>query len=144
MNFLTEHGITQYEQLENKVAETIATQDKLLATIKSIERWSSDLVLLIKHTANYRELKPLYDRYKKSNDKEKFLRGQEGKIILFEASAKSLKQMGVERLPNIAELKKELATVQATKEALYTDYLKIKSEAKEMDTLPIYIKSDSI
>lgn len=135
MNFLTEHGITQYEQLEDKAAETLAAQDKLLSAIKSTEQRISDLGLLIKHTANYRELKPLYDRYKKSNDKEKFLRGQEDKIILFEAAIKSLKQMGVERLPSIAELKKELIVANATKETLYTDYLKIKSEAKELNTV---------
>lgn len=135
MNFLTEHGITRYEQLEDKANETLAAQDKLLSAIKTTEQRISDLGLLIKHTTNYRELKPLYERYKKSNDKEKFLRGQEGKIILFEAAAKSLKQIGVEKLPNISELKKELAAAQATKEALYTDYLKIKSEAKELDTV---------
>lgn len=48
----------------------------------------------MKHAGTYRQLKPLYDRYRKSNDKEKFLRGHEGEIILFEAAARELKRLG--------------------------------------------------
>ena len=50
-----------------------------------------DLALLIKHTTTYKEPKPLYSEYKKSRDKEKYLRGHEREIILFEASARALK-----------------------------------------------------
>ena len=35
------------------------------------------MVLLVKNITTYKELKPLYDGYKKSRDKEKFLRGHE-------------------------------------------------------------------
>ena len=69
------------------------------------------LNLLIKHTSTYREYKPVYDRYRKSADKEKFLRGQESKIILFESAAKALKQMGVQKLPDTAALKQEMTAL---------------------------------
>lgn len=39
------------------------------------------MVLLVKNITTYKELKPLYDGYKKSRDKEKFLRGHESDII---------------------------------------------------------------
>ena len=54
-----------------------------------------ELALLIKHTTTYKGLKPLYSEYKKSRDKEKYLRGREREIILFEASAWALKAAGV-------------------------------------------------
>jgi hypothetical protein len=38
--------------------------------------------LLVKNITTYKELKSLYDEYKKSRDKEKFLRGHESGIIL--------------------------------------------------------------
>ena len=40
------------------------------------------MALLVKNITTYKELKPLYDEYKKSRDKEKFLRGHESDIIL--------------------------------------------------------------
>lgn len=40
------------------------------------------MTLLVKKITTYKELKPLYDGYKKSRDKEKFLRGHESDIIL--------------------------------------------------------------
>ena len=40
------------------------------------------MVLLVKNITTYKELKPLYDGYKKSRDKEKLLRGHESDIIL--------------------------------------------------------------
>ena len=42
----------------------------------------------------YRQLKPIYEEYKKSRDKEKYLRGHESEIILFEAAARALKEIG--------------------------------------------------
>lgn len=36
-NFITEHGITHYEQLQGKVYEVMAEQDRLLSSIKTKE-----------------------------------------------------------------------------------------------------------
>ena len=40
------------------------------------------MALLVKNISTYKEPKPLYDGYKKSRDKEKFLRGHESDILL--------------------------------------------------------------
>ena len=53
----------------------------------------------MKHAATYRPLRPLYDQYRQSRDKEKFLRGHESEIILFEAAAKGLKRLNAVPLP---------------------------------------------
>lgn len=82
MNFLTEHGISNYGELESKLTALSARRDTAHAEIKQIESRSAELALVMKHAGTYRQLKPLYDRYRKSNDKEKFLRGHEGEIIL--------------------------------------------------------------
>ena len=105
-NFLTEHGITHYEQLQGKVDEVMTEQDRLLSSIKAKEQRIGEIGLLIKHVSAYREHRPVYEQYRKSSDKEKFLRGQESQIILFESAAKALKQMGVQKLPDITALKK--------------------------------------
>ena len=56
------------------------------------------LTLTMKHAATYRQLRPLYDQYRQSRDKEKFLRGHEGEIILFEAAAKGAETPGCRTL----------------------------------------------
>lgn len=135
LNFLTEHGISRYEQLQEKFDEVMAEQNQLLSSVKDKEQRIAEIGLLIKHTSTYREHKPVYERYKKSADKEKFLRGQESSIILFEAAARALKQMGVQKLPDTSALQKERDTLMAEKQKDYTEYQKIRKQAKEMETI---------
>lgn len=113
----------------------MAEQNRLLSSVKDKEQRIAEIGLLIKHTSTYREHKPVYERYKKSADKEKFLRGQESSIILFEAAARALKQMGVQKLPDTAALQKERDTLMAEKQKDYTEYQKIRKQAKEMETI---------
>lgn len=135
MNFLTEHGISSYEELESRAAGAADKSDKLLASIKTTENRMADLTLLIKYAATYRKLKPIYDAYRKSSDKEKFLRGHESDIILFEASARALKGMEIEKLPSAETMKAELDTLTTEKDTLYTDYKEARQEAKKYSTI---------
>lgn len=135
LNFLTEHGVSQYEQLQGKFDEVMATQDTLLSSIKEKEQRIVQIGLLIKHTTTYREYRQTYERYKKSSDKEKFLRGQESKIILFEAAAKTLKQMEVQKLPDISALQKELDTLKSEKQQEYAKYQEVRTQVRELETI---------
>jgi hypothetical protein len=135
MNFLTEHGIGSYEELESKVAAVSVCRDTAHAEIKRIENRAAELSLVMKHAATYRQLKPLYDRYCKSGDKEKFLRGHESEIILFEAAARELKRLGAVPLPTTESMKKDLANFRAEKERLLTEYKTARTEAQEYDTV---------
>ena len=83
----------------------------------------------MKHAGTYRQLKPLYERYRKSNDKEKFLRGHESEIILFEAAARELKRLGTVPLPTTESMKTELANLNAEKERLLAEYKAARAEA---------------
>lgn len=123
----------------------ILTEKELKSTIESVpeERralasnvvseliWMSDLSLLIKHTTTYRQLKPIYDEYRKSPDKEKYLRGHESEIILFEAAARALKEMQIKKLPDLAALRKEYRSLNDRKTKLYEDYRQAKKQMQE-------------
>ncbi|GAA6427064.1 hypothetical protein [Dielma fastidiosa] len=89
---------------------------------------------MIKHAAAYREHKPAFEQYEKSADKEKFLRCQESSIIFFESSVKALKQV-VQKLPNTIALQAEQDMHVAEKQNEYTEYQKIRSQAKEIETI---------
>ena len=131
MNFLTENKIEYYSDLESKIADIMTAHDAAAKAVKEVEQRMSDLSLLIKHTTTYRQLKPIYDEYRKSPDKEKYLRGHESEIILFEAAARALKEMQIKKLPDLAALRKEYSSLNDRKSKLYEDYRQAKKQMQE-------------
>ena len=131
MNFITENGIEYYADLESKIADIMTAYNQAGAAVKEAERRLSDLSLLIKHATTYKQLKPLYDEYRKSPDREKYLRGHESEIILFEAAAKALKDMQIKKLPDLAALRKEYDALTDKKNKLYEEYRKAKKQMNE-------------
>lgn len=119
------------ERCDAVSAASIRTKESLRDTEQQI----ADLDLLGKQIDTYRKLKPVYNRYKVSKDKEKFLRGFESEIILFEAAAREIKKAGLARLPSSEKLKAELDGLAAHKTALQAELRKIRREEKEYDTL---------
>ena len=139
MNFLTEHGIGSYEELVERCDAVAAASIRTRENLRDTEQKIADLALLSKQIDTYRKLKPVYDRYKASKDKEKFLRGFESEIILFEAAARGIKKAGLARLPPSEKLKAELDGLAARKTALQAELRKIQREEKEYDKLQINI-----
>ncbi len=135
MNFLTEHGIGSYEELAERCDAVVAASIRTRENLRDTEQRIADLALLGKQIDTYRKLKPVYDRYKASKDKEKFLRGFESEIILFEAAAREIKKAGLARLPSAEKLKVELDGLSARKTALQAELRKVQREEKEYDTL---------
>ena len=131
MNFLTEHGISSYGELESKLTAVSARRDTSHAEIKRIESRSAELAIVMKHAGTYRQLKPLYDRYRKSNDKEKFLRGHESEIILFEAAARECKRLGAVPLPATERMQAEIDELNARKVALKAELQKAQREEQD-------------
>ena len=108
--------------IENlKWAAAIRTRENLRDTEQRID----DLALLGKQIDTYRKLKPVYDRYKASKDKEKFLRGFESEIILFGAATREMKKVGLAKLPSFEKIKAELDGLAIRKTALQAELRKI-------------------
>ena len=135
MNFLTEHGITSYVELESRLAAVTGRRDTAHASLKETEARIAELSLVMKHAGTYRRLKPLYDRYRHSRDKEKFLRGHESGIIIFEAAARELKKLGAVPLPSAERMEKELSELTTKKDMLLAGYRAARSEAQEYETI---------
>ena len=135
MNFLTEHGIGSYEELVDRCDAVAAASIRTRKSLRDTEQQIADLALLGKQINTYRKLKPVYDRYKTSTDKEKFLRGFESEIILFEAAAREIQKAGLAKLPSAEKLKAELDGLSVRKTALQAELRKIQQEEKEYDAL---------
>ena len=135
MNFLTEHGISSYGELESRLTSLTERRDTTHTSIKDTERRMADLSLVMKHAATYRQLRPVYDRYRQSGDKEEFLRGHESEIILFEAAARELKKLGAVPVPSAERMKKELAALTEQKNQLLAEYRSARGEVQEYGTI---------
>ena len=135
MNFLTEHGIGSYEELVERCDAVAAASIRTRENLRDTEQRIADLSLLGKQIDTYRKLKPVYGRYKTSTDKEKFLRGFESEIILFEAAARNIKKAGLTKLPSSEKLKAELDGLSARKTALQAELRKIQREEKEFNLI---------
>ncbi len=132
MNFLTEHGITEYAGLETKVAELVAASDLAAAALKGVEKRLADMAVMIKHITTYKQTKPVYDGYRAAKNKDKCRNDNESALILHEAAAKVLKAARIGgKLPTVATFQAEYARITKEKEALYAEYGKLKKQVKE-------------
>ena len=130
-NFLTEHGIGSMDELTERCEAAAASAARLKAELRETGARIEELTLKIKHVAAYRQLKPIYDRYQASKDKEKFLRGYEREIILFEAAARECKRLGAVPLPSAERMQAEMDALTARRAALTAERQKARREEQD-------------
>ena len=133
LNFLTENNLLQYSALEAKAAEAAAAFDTAADALKAAEKRLADMAGLMKHIANYQQTKPVYDGLQTAKDKAAYRREHESAVILHEAAARALRKQagGGGKLPNPATLQAEYARLTEKKNALRSEYGKLKKLARE-------------
>ena len=130
-NFLTEHGIGSMEKLTERCEAAAASVQRIQAQVQEANAQIERLALVKKQTETYRRLKPVYDRYKAAKDKEKFLRGYESEIILFEAAAREIQRLGTIPLPSVERIKVETEELTARRAALTAERQKARWEEQD-------------
>ena len=131
LNFITEHQIDSYEGLESRMAEISAANDAAASALKDTECRLGDIALQIKNLSAYKQLRPVALELRNAKDKAAFRRQHESQLILYEAAAKSLKEAGVKKLPNLYALKAEYKKLDEERERLSEQYNEVKKELKE-------------
>jgi len=142
MNFLTEHHIAQYEELESRISEVTTANEQAADALKGVEKRLADMALHIKNVSTYQKTKTVYDSYRKARNPDSYRTAHESSIILHEAAIKALKAMQISgKLPNVAALQSNYAKLQEQKETLYSDYGKLKKQVKEYSVIKQNIDS---
>ena len=132
---MAEHGIGSYEELLDRCEAASASATRLKADLRDTGARIDELALKMKHVGTYRQLKPIYDRYKASKDKEKFLRGHESEIILFEAAARECKRLGAVPLPATERMQVEMDELNARKAMLKAELQKAQREERDYSAM---------
>lgn len=131
LNFLTEHEIESYPDLESRVAEITAASTEAAAALKAAERRLAEMAVLIKDVTTCKELHPLLQEYQRAADKKQFRRKHEGTLILYEAAAKALKEQGFQKLLDLYALKNEYKQLAEQKDQMQRQYNDAKRQMQE-------------
>ena len=136
LNYLTEHNLLQYADLEKKVEDVHGSYDRTGKELKGVEARLREVQPLIKNISNYQRLKPVYDAFQKAKDKPGFKAKHEAELVIFEAARSTLLAMqGDEKLPSLKTLQAEQQRLLEEQQRLYDERAKLKKEVKQIETI---------
>ena len=136
INFLTEHKINSYDELEQKVSELRSGFDDTAVKLKDVEKLISDKNVLSKHIKTYQALRPVYAEYRKAKNKSEFENKHRRELTLFNVSHRYLSDVQAGgKLPALDRVNTELAELTDRKNALYEKYKKDKKALAEIDII---------
>ena len=139
VNYLTEHGLLEYDALAAKTASVTARYNELSAQIKAAEKRLDEIAVLKTQIVNYAKTRDTYVAYHKAGYSKKFLSEHESDILLHRAAKKSFDELGVKKLPTVKSLQAEYAAILAEKKAAYADYRRARDEMKELLTVKVNV-----
>ncbi len=134
--FMHEHGVESYTELHDKAMNLSKHQDELLASIKADEDRLAEIAVMKKHIVNYAKAKDVFAEYKASGYNQDFF-DKHSDLLLPRRAAKEAfdeykKIHGKDtQLPKVKDLSAEYAEILERKKKNYTEYRKLKKEAKD-------------
>ena len=131
LNYLSEHGLLDYADLETKTAEATAHYHALSDQIKAAEKRMAEIAVLRTHIVNYAKTRDTYVAYRKAGYSKKFRQEHEEEILLHQAAKEAFNELNVKKLPTIKELQTEYAQLLADKKTAYAEYRQARAAMRE-------------
>ena len=135
LNYLSEHGLLDYADLETKTAEETARYNALSDQIKAAEKRMAEIAVLRTHIVNYAKTRETYVAYRKAGYSKKFRQEHEEEILLHQAAKEAFNELNVKKLPTVKELQTEYAQLLADKKAAYGEYRQARAAMRELLTV---------
>ena len=132
MNYLTEHGLTDYDALAEKSSASSDRFHALSTQIKTREKRLAEIAVLRTHIQNYIKTRDTYTDYRKAGYSAKFRAGHESEILLHKAAKDAFDELGVKKLSTIKSLNAEYAELLSEKKVAYAEYRQVKTEMREL------------
>ena len=136
LNFLIEHDISSFEELDSK-ADTLKKQQRsMVAELKQLNDDVKDIDERIHFIKTYEEYKPIAAEYEKAILKSKFRQKHFDELELFETVHARLKQLYPnKKIPSVAALKRAQERIELKKDKLYEQYKDAQNEAQTYSVL---------
>ena len=134
LNFLTEHGISDYEELTARANEAGEKFDAVSARIKQVESRLAELSGLRSHIINYSKTRNIYATYRNAKDKKAYLAAHGEEIAMHEAAKQAFDKLGGKQIPKVAEIQAEFSSLLAVKKELYQEYRKARKDMIDLGT----------
>jgi hypothetical protein len=135
MNYLMEHGLTDYNELSEKTSAATNRFHALSAQIKTSEKRIAEIAVLRTHIQNYIKTRDIYTDYRKAGYSAKFRAAHESEILLHQAAKRAFDELGVKKLPTVKSLNAEYAGLLSEKKAAYAEYRQARNEMRELLTI---------
>ena len=134
MNYLQEHGLTDFNVLSQKAAAASARFSALSAEIKDAEKRMAEIAVMRTQIINYARTRDTYAAYRKDGYSKHFKVEHEADILLHQAAKKYFDEQGLKKLPSVKSLQAEYAELLTRKKAAYADYREARNEMQELVT----------
>ncbi|MGL4790049.1 MAG: relaxase/mobilization nuclease domain-containing protein [Anaerotignaceae bacterium] len=134
VNFLQEHKLLSYSDLEEKAKKCTTTFDELNTQIKATENRITEIQTLKKHIFNYAKTKDIYTQYRKAGYSKNFYEEHRTELTLHKAAKTIFDELGVKKLPTIKSLQTECDALFLEKNKAYSKYHSVKKEMQDILT----------
>ena len=134
VNFLQEHKLIAYADLEAKTKKCTTTFDELNTQIKTSEKRMAEIQVLKKHIINYAKTRDVYTAYRKAGYSKKFYEEHRAELALHKAAKAAFDELSAKKLPTIKTLQAEYADLLSKKKNAYGQYHSAKKEMQDILT----------
>jgi hypothetical protein len=130
--FLQENDIHDFAKLEQMSKESTARTDELLSDIKQKEARMKEIKVLRMHIINYSKTRNVYVEYRKAGYSKNFFETHREEITLHKAAKDAFDQLGLKKIPRVAELNEEFTRLAREKNAEYAEYRKERDRMRDL------------
>lgn len=134
VNFLQEHKLLAYSDLEEKAKKCTTTFDKLNTQIKTSEKRMAEIQVLKKHIINYAKTREVYTDYRKAGYSQKFYEEHRAELTLHKAAKTAFDELSIKKLPTVKTLQAEYADLLSEKKKAYGQYHSAKKDMQDILT----------
>nr|WP_207719587.1 relaxase/mobilization nuclease domain-containing protein [Clostridium cadaveris] len=134
INFLQEHKLLAYSDLEEKAKKYTATFDELNTQIKTSEKRMAEIQVLKKHIINYAQTRDVYTNHRKAGYSKSFYENHRAELILHKAAKTAFDELDTKTLPTVKTLQTEYAELLSKKKKAYGQYHVAKKEMQDILT----------
>lgn len=134
VNFLQEHKLLAYSDLEEKAKKCTTTFDELNTQIKTAEKRMAEIQVMKTHIINYAKTRDIYTDYRKAGYSKKFYEEHRADLVLHKAAKAAFDELGVKKLPTVKSLQAEYTDLLSGKKKAYGQYHAAKKEMQDILT----------